>query len=262
MFAIGGLLIWLAIAKEYEPTLLLPIGLGAILANIPHSAAIGVDGEPGILTTLFDVGIRTEMFPLLIFVAIGAMIDFGPLLQNPKMLLFGAAAQFGIFFTMCLAAAVHFTLKESASIGIIGAADGPTSIVVANRFAPHLLGPITVAAYSYMSLVPIIQPPVIRLLTTQAERRIRMDNLHFRPGLAAHADHLSDRRVAGGRAVGAERRVADRHVDVRQFAARVGRRRPALEGRPKRAGQHRHAAVGNLDRGGHDGGRVPRSAAR
>ncbi len=180
MFAIGGLLIWLAIAKEYEPTLLLPIGLGAILANIPHSAAIGVDGEPGILTFLFDNGIRTELFPLLIFVAIGAMIDFGPLLQNPKMLLFGAAAQFGIFFTFCLAAALHFTLKESASIGIIGAADGPTSIVVANRFAPHLLGPITVAAYSYMSLVPIIQPPIIRLLTTQAERRIRMDNLHFR----------------------------------------------------------------------------------
>jgi sodium ion-translocating decarboxylase beta subunit len=181
MFAIGGLLIWLAIAKEYEPTLLLPIGLGAILANIPHSAAIGVEGEPGILTTLFDFGIRTEVFPLLIFVAIGAMIDFGPLLQNPKMLLFGAAAQFGIFFTMCLAAAVHFTLKESASIGIIGAADGPTSIVVANRFAPHLLGPITVAAYSYMSLVPIIQPPVIRLLTTRKERLIRMDNSQFRP---------------------------------------------------------------------------------
>lgn len=181
MFGIGGLLIWLAIAKEYEPTLLLPIGLGAILANIPYSAAIGVDGEPGILTTLFDFGIRTELFPLLIFVGIGAMIDFGPLLQNPKMLLFGAAAQFGIFFTMCLAAVFHFTLKESASIGIIGAADGPTSIVVANRFAPHLLGPITVAAYSYMSLVPIIQPPVIRLLTTKAERRIRMDNSHLRP---------------------------------------------------------------------------------
>lgn len=181
MFLIGGVLIWLAIAKEYEPTLLLPIGLGAILANIPFSAAIGVDGEPGILTLLFDMGIRTELFPLLIFVAIGAMIDFGPLLQNPKMLLFGAAAQFGIFFTLCFAAYWGFSLKEAASIGIIGAADGPTSIVVANRFAPHLLGPITVAAYSYMSLVPIIQPPVIRLLTTDAERKIRMDNVHFRP---------------------------------------------------------------------------------
>lgn len=181
MFAIGGLLIWLAIAKEYEPTLLLPIGLGAILANIPHSAAIGSAGEPGILTTLFDFGIRTELFPLLIFIAIGAMIDFGPLLQNPRMLLFGAAAQFGIFFTLCLAVVMGFSLKESASIGIIGAADGPTSIVVANRFAPHLLGPITVAAYSYMALVPIIQPPVIRLLTTKRERRIRMDNTGIRP---------------------------------------------------------------------------------
>ncbi len=128
MFAIGGLLIWLAIAKEYEPTLLLPIGLGAILANIPHSAAIGTADEPGILTVLFDMGIRTELFPLLIFVAIGAMIDFGPLLQNPKMLLFGAAAQFGIFFTMCLAVVLQFTLKESASIGIIGAADGPLQL--------------------------------------------------------------------------------------------------------------------------------------
>ncbi len=181
MFGIGGLIIWLAIAKEYEPTLLLPIGLGAILANIPYSAAIGTAAEPGILTTLFDFGIRTELFPLLIFVAIGAMIDFGPLLQNPKMLLFGAAAQFGIFFTLCLAVVMGFTLKESASIGIIGAADGPTSIVVANRFAPHLLGPITVAAYSYMALVPIIQPPVIRLLTTKRERKIRMDNAGFRP---------------------------------------------------------------------------------
>lgn len=174
MFAIGGLLIWLAISKEYEPTLLLPIGLGTILANIPYSAAIGVDGEPGILTLLHNAGIRTELFPLLIFIAIGAMIDLGPLLQNPKVLLFGAAAQFGIFFTFCLAASLGFSLKEAASIGIIGAADGPTSIVVANRFAPHLLGPITVAAYSYMSLVPIIQPPIIRLLTTKSERRIHM----------------------------------------------------------------------------------------
>lgn len=181
MFLIGGGLIWLAIAKEYEPTLLLPIGVGAILANIPMSGALGTAHEPGILTTLFNMGIRTDLFPLLIFLAIGAMIDFTPLLQNPKMLLFGAAAQFGIFFTMCLAAAVGFSLKEAASIGIIGAADGPTSIVVANRFAPHLLGPITVAAYSYMSLVPIIQPPVIRLLTTKGERRIRMNTSSFRP---------------------------------------------------------------------------------
>lgn len=181
MFAIGGVLIWLAIAKEYEPTLLLPIGLGAILANVPFSSAIGTPDEPGALVTLFDFGIRTELFPLLIFIAIGAMIDFSPLLQMPRMLLFGAAAQFGIFATMCLATLLGFSLLESASIGIIGAADGPTSIVVANRFAPDLLGPITVAAYSYMSLVPIIQPPIIRLLTTKAERRIRMDNSGFKP---------------------------------------------------------------------------------
>lgn len=178
MFLIGGALIFLAIVKEYEPTLLLPIGFGAILANIPHS---GVIGDHGLLTYLFDNGIRNDLFPLLIFVAIGAMIDFTPLLQNPKMLLFGAAAQFGIFFTMCFAALVGFSLKESASIGIIGAADGPTSIVVANRFAKDLLGPITVAAYSYMSLVPIIQPPVIRMLTSRKERLIRMDNTHFAP---------------------------------------------------------------------------------
>lgn len=181
MFLIGGGLIWLAIVKEYEPTLLLPIGFGAILANIPYSGAVTHGDEHGILTTLFEIGIITDLFPLLIFVAIGAMIDFSPLLQNPKMLLFGAAAQFGIFFTMCLATVFGFDLKEAASIGIIGAADGPTSIVVANRFAPHLLGAITVAAYSYMSLVPIIQPPVIRLLTTRQERLIRMDNTQFKP---------------------------------------------------------------------------------
>ncbi len=181
MFLIGGGLIYLAIAKEYEPTLLLPIGFGAILSNIPHSGAITQGAEHGVLSTLFQAGIITDLFPLLIFVAIGAMIDFSPLLQNPKMLLFGAAAQFGIFATMLIATGFGFTLKQAASIGIIGAADGPTSIVVANRFAPELLGAITVAAYSYMSLVPIIQPPVIRALTTRKERLIRMDNTHFKP---------------------------------------------------------------------------------
>ncbi len=181
MFFIGGGLIYLAIAKEYEPTLLLPIGFGAILANVPFSGAITHGSEHGILSTLFEFGIATDLFPLLIFIAIGAMIDFTPLLQNPKMLLFGAAAQFGIFFTMCLAAFLGFTLKQSAAIGVIGAADGPTSIVVANRFAKELLPAITVAAYSYMSLVPIIQPPVIRLLTSRKERLIRMDNTGFRP---------------------------------------------------------------------------------
>lgn len=172
MFAIAGVLIYLAIKKDYEPTLLLPIGFGAILANVPLSSAVG---EDGFLTTLFRAGIANELFPVLIFIAVGAMIDFTPLLQNPGLLFFGAAAQFGIFFTMAFAAVLGFTLKQSASIGIIGAADGPTSIYVATRFAKELLAPITVAAYSYMALVPIIQPPVIKALTTPAERRIRME---------------------------------------------------------------------------------------
>ena len=171
MFVIASVLIYLAIVKEYESMLLLPIGFGAILANIPLSGAIG---EHGPLTILYNIGILTELFPLLIFVAVGAMIDFGPLLKNPKMLLFGGAAQFGIFFTMSLAALMGYSLKEAASIGIIGAADGPTSIFVATKFAKNLLAPISVAAYSYMSLVPIIQPPVIRALTTVEERKIRM----------------------------------------------------------------------------------------
>lgn len=171
MIGISLLLIYLAIVKEYEPMLLLPMGFGAMLANIPLSSAIG---EEGALTILFKAGIATELFPLLIFVAVGAMIDFGPLLKNPKMLLFGGAAQFGIFFTLTVATLMGFSLKEAASIGIIGAADGPTSIYVAKLFAPNLLGPIAVAAYSYMSLVPIIQPPIIRMLTTLEERQIKM----------------------------------------------------------------------------------------
>lgn len=172
MILIGGLLITLAIKKDYEPMLLLPIGFGAILANIPLSSAIG---EHGFLTLLYEAGISTELFPVLIFIAVGAMIDFGPLLQQPFMLFFGAAAQFGIFMTTILATFFGFSLKEAVSIGIIGAADGPTSIYVANLFAGDLVGPITVAAYSYMSLVPIIQPPVIKALTTAEERKIGMD---------------------------------------------------------------------------------------
>lgn len=172
MFIIAGILIYLAIAKEYEPTLLLPIGFGTILANIPFSNALG---EEGVLSILYNAGIKTELFPVLIFIAVGAMIDFGPLLKNPFMLFFGAAAQFGIFATMLVATLLGFDLAEAATIGIIGAADGPTSIVVAQKLAPGLIGPITVAAYSYMSLVPIIQPPVIKLLTTKKERLIRME---------------------------------------------------------------------------------------
>jgi oxaloacetate decarboxylase beta subunit len=175
MFLIGGVLIFLAIKFEYEPMLLLPIGFGAILVNIPLSSALDVEGEPGFLKVLYEAGIVTELFPVLIFIAVGAMIDFKPLLQNPFMLFFGAAAQFGIFFTMMFALSTgQFDLKEAASIGIIGAADGPTSIFVASKFAQNYLGPISVAAYSYMSLVPLIQPPVIKALTTKKERLIRM----------------------------------------------------------------------------------------
>ena len=175
MMLIGVVLIYLGIKKEYEPTLLIPMGLGTILVNIPFSGMITQPGGPvGVLDELFNFGIATELFPLLIFIGIGAMIDFGPLLQNPSMLFFGAAAQFGIFFTIFVALAAGFTLPQSASIGIIGAADGPTSVFVSNQLAPELLGPITVAAYSYMSLVPIIQPPAIKLVTTKKERQIRM----------------------------------------------------------------------------------------
>ena len=178
MLGVGGLLLYLAIVKEYEPTLLLPMGFGAIMVNIPLSAAIThmFDGkmQEGALSLLFDMGIHTELFPLLIFLAVGAMIDFTPLFVNPMMFLFGLTAQAGIFLTMGLALLMGFDLREAASIGIIGAADGPTSIYVSSKFAPHLLGPISVAAYSYMALVPLIQPPVIKALTTKAERKIRM----------------------------------------------------------------------------------------
>lgn len=178
MWIIGGILIFLAIKKNMEPALLLPIGFGAILANLPLSGAVtqilGDGKEIGVLDTLFDAGIANELFPLLLFIGIGAMIDFGPLLTNPKMFLFGAAAQFGIFFTLSLAALLGFPIKDAASIAIIGAADGPTSIFVANWFNTKYIGAIIVAAYSYMALVPIIQPPVIRLITTRKERLIRM----------------------------------------------------------------------------------------
>ena len=178
MWIIGGLLIYLAIKKDMEPSLLLPMGFGAILVNLPMSGAITqvINGvtEEGALSVLFDAGIANELFPLLLFIGIGAMIDFGPLLTNPKMMLFGAAAQFGIFFTLSMAALLGFDLKDAASIAIIGAADGPTSIFVANYFQSNYIGAIIVAAYSYMALVPIVQPPVIRLITTKKDRLIRM----------------------------------------------------------------------------------------
>lgn len=174
MWCIGGVLIYLAIAKKMEPALLLPIGFGTILVNLPLSGAVTQGEEVGVLTLLFDSGIANELFPLLLFIGIGAMIDFEPLLSNPNLFLFGAAAQFGIFFTLSMARLFNFDLHDAASIAIIGAADGPTSIFVANVLNSQYIGAITVAAYSYMALVPIVQPPVIRLLTTKTERRIRM----------------------------------------------------------------------------------------
>lgn len=180
MFCVGGALIWLAIEKDYEPALLLPMGFGAILVNLPFSGVLnqiaqGTGETHGIIQWLFDVGINTsEAFPLLLFIGIGAMIDFGPLLSNPKLFLFGAAAQSGIFLTLIAAVLLGFNLTDAASISIIGAADGPTAIYVSQRLVSTYIGPIAVAAYSYMALVPIIQPFTIKLITTKRERQIRM----------------------------------------------------------------------------------------
>ena len=174
MWVIGGALIYLAIAKDMEPTLLLPMGFGTILVNLPLAEVVGVISEEGAIKILYDAGIANELFPLLLFIGIGAMIDFGPLLSNPKLMIFGAAAQFGIFFTLSVATLLGFPIKEAASIAVIGAADGPTSIFVANVLKSENIGAIIVAAYSYMALVPIVQPPVIKLLTTKSERKIKM----------------------------------------------------------------------------------------
>ena len=171
MIAVGLILIYLAIKKDMEPALLLPMGFGAVLVNLPGINLMGI-------TTLFEAGIATELFPLLLFIGIGAMIDFGPLLSNPKMFLFGAAAQFGIFITLVLARLIGFDWADAASTAIIGAADGPTAIFVSQLFNSRFQGPIMVAAYSYMALVPIIQPPVIKAITTKKERLIRMS---YRP---------------------------------------------------------------------------------
>ena len=172
MIAAGLVLVYLAVTKEYEPVLLLPIGFGCILANIPLA---GMTAGEGMMAVIYNAGISTELFPLLIFIGVGAMIDFSPLLAQPKMVLLGAAGQFGIFGTLILAVLIGFPLNQAASIGVIGAIDGPTSIFVATKLAPELLAPIAVAAYSYMSLIPIIQPPLMRLVTTKQERSIRME---------------------------------------------------------------------------------------
>ena len=178
MMGVGGLLIYLAVKKEFEPNLLLPMGFGTILVNLPLSSALdqiaGGKLIEGALSMFFKIGIATEIMPLLILIAVGAMCDFTPLLSNPKMFLFGLTAQMGIFLTMGLALLFGYNVYEAASIGIIGAADGPTSIYVSSRFAPNLLGPISVAAYTYMALVPLIQPPVIMALTMQNDRRMKI----------------------------------------------------------------------------------------
>ncbi|MDY3302863.1 MAG: sodium ion-translocating decarboxylase subunit beta [Clostridia bacterium] len=180
MYIIGILLIYLAISKDYEPSLLLPMGFGAIIVNLPFSGVLnqtieGIGQVNGIIQWLYDTGIgASEAMPLLLFIGIGAMIDFGPLLSNPKMFLFGAAAQFGIFFVVAVAVILGFDLKDAASIGIIGAADGPTSILVSQVLKSNYIGPIAVAAYSYMALVPIIQPVAIKAVTTKKERQIKM----------------------------------------------------------------------------------------
>jgi len=171
MMIIGGILLYLGIKKDFEPLLLVPIGFGCILVNVPLS---GLMEKDGFLKIIYDAGILTELFPLLIFVGIGAMTDFGPVLENPYTFLLGAAGQFGIFLTLLLALALGFPYKDAVTIGIIGACDGPTVIYVASQYAQHLLGPVTVAAYSYMSLVPVLQPPIMRLLTSQKEREVVM----------------------------------------------------------------------------------------
>ncbi|WP_322200710.1 sodium ion-translocating decarboxylase subunit beta [Acutalibacter intestini] len=193
MYLVGAALIWLAIQKDYEPALLLPMGFGAILVNLPFSGVLnqtmqGVGETRGIIQWLFETGIEaSEAFPLLLFIGIGAMIDFGPLLSNPKMFLFGAAAQFGIFLTIVLAAVLGFDIRDAASIGIIGAADGPTSILVSQVLKSSYIGAIAVAAYSYMALVPIIQPLAIKLVTTKKERCIRMD---YHPGAVSKTTRI------------------------------------------------------------------------
>ncbi len=175
MFVVGFILMFLAVRYEYEPLLLFPMGLGCVLANIPgHYAVLKTPGSEGFLYVLYGAGVANELFPVMIFIAIGAMCEFDPLMRKPFVMLFAAAAQFGIFMTAFLAALLGFPFNQAAAIGIIGAADGPTTIFVASRYAQEMLGPLSVAAYCYMSLVPVIQPPIIKLLTTKKERQIHM----------------------------------------------------------------------------------------
>ena len=249
MWGIGGLLIYLAIAKKMEPSLLLPMGFGAILVNLPLSGAITQGETVGPISALFEAGMSNELFPLLLFIGIGAMIDFGPLLEKPWLMLFGAAAQFGIFFTLFLAG-FFFDLKDAASIAVIGAADGPTAIFVANTLNSQYLGAIMVAAYSYMALVPIVQPPVIKLLTSQKERRIRMP---YEKGSVSQLTKILFPIVVTGQ------RGAGRFSDVRQFAAGVRRAECPQRNGTECAREPHHGRAG-IDGGWSDDGRSVCSA--
>ena len=256
MWVIGGLLIYLAIAKKMEPSLLLPMGFGAILVNLPLSGAITQGTTVGPISALFDAGMSNELFPLLLFIGIGAMIDFGPLLEKPWLMLFGAAAQFGIFVTLVLAG-LFFDLPDAASIAVIGAADGPTAIFVANTLGSKYLGAIMVAAYSYMALVPIVQPPVIRLCTTKKERLIRMP--YQKGSVSKTTKFVPDCGHYAGRACRARQCGAGRLPHVRQPAARVRRAERTVRDRAERTGEPYHDCAGP-DRGGPDDRRQIRPA--
>ena len=236
MWVIGGLLIYLAIVKKMEPSLLLPMGFGAILVNLPLSGAITQGDTVGPISALFEAGMSNELFPLLLFIGIGAMIDFGPLLEKPWLMLFGAAAQFGIFITLVLAG-LFFDLPDAASIAVIGAADGPTAIFVANSLGSKYLGAIMVAAYSYMALVPIVQPPVIKLCTTRKERLIRMP---YKKGSVTKTTKAGGPGQCGAGGL----------FDVRQPAARVRRSERPVRNCAERTGQPYY------HRAGPDGGRA------
>ena len=211
MIGVSFVLFYLAIAKDYEPLLLLPIGAGCMLANLPLSPLMADDG---MLKILYNMGVGNELFPLFIFIGIGALTDFGPLLENPKFVLLGAAGQFGIFMTLILALLLGFTQNEAASIGIIGAIDGPTSIYVSGLLAPHMLGPITVAAYSYMSLVPIIMSG--HLHDDDQEGTRHPHAVQLAQDQPSHAHHVPDHRDGAGGNAGALRHTADRDADARQ----------------------------------------------
>ena len=249
MLIVGFVLLYLGIKKDCEPLLLVPIGFGCILVNIPLS---DVMSQEGFIRAIYDAGITTELFPLLIFVGIGAMTDFGPVLAKPSTFLLGAAGQFGIFLTLLLALALGFPQLDAVSIGIIGACDGPTAIYVTSKFAPHLLGAVSVAAYSYMSLVPIIQPPIMRLLTTKKERETVM-KASSQAGLQDDEDPLPPGHHDPRRPHRPEGPAAPRDDHAGKPDAGIRRGGPADQGLRERDRQHRDPLPGPLHRR-HDGG--------